>query len=108
MLGFTIHCNNGVTLFRRTRMRIGRLVAAGALTLALAAISLTGSFAAPYDAELKQLHELAKKEGAVVMYGDQSVEVIQKLGEAFKARFPGIDFDFFPRRFTADPPTLRK
>ncbi len=95
MLGLTIHYDNAASLFWRTGLRITRLVAASVLAIGLAAFSFTSSFAAPYDAELKQLYELAKKEGAVVMYGDQSVEVIQKLGEAFKARFPGIDFDFF-------------
>ena len=47
------------------------------------------------DAEIAKLYAAAKKEGEVVLYSDQSVELIQKLGDAFKKKFPGIDFDFF-------------
>jgi iron(III) transport system substrate-binding protein len=51
--------------------------------------------AAPCDQALQARYELEKKEGQVIMYGDQSVELIQALGSAFQKKFPGIGFDFF-------------
>ena len=67
-----------------------------ALSVVAAAIVAASSVAAaPYDAELKQRYEAAKAEGKVVMYSVESIELIQELADAFKARFPGIDFDFF-------------
>ena len=76
--------------------RLTRFALAGAFAVGSAwALAPTGVAAAPYDDALNARHELAKKEGKVVMYGDQSVELIQELGDAFKKRFPGIDFDFF-------------
>ena len=70
------------------------LVATVALAAPLALVASSPS-AATYDSALETLHAAAKKEGKVVMYGDQSVELIQKLGDAFEKRFPGVDFDFF-------------
>ena len=83
-----------------------------ALSVVAAAIVAASSVAAaPYDAELKQRYEAAKAEGKVVMYSVESLELIQELAAAFKARFPGIDFDFFrgdstqiAQRFEAEAP----
>jgi len=47
------------------------------------------------DASLAALYEAAKREGKVVMYADNSVELTQRWAEAFKRRYPGIEFDFF-------------
>ena len=66
-----------------------------AVSKAAAIVAASSVAAAPYDAELKQRYEAAKAEGKVVMYSVESIELIQELADAFKARFPGIDFDFF-------------
>ena len=77
-------------------MNLFRMFGAIATGAAFAAVlALSPVSAAPYDQALEKRHDMAKKEGKVVMYGDQSVELIQRLGDAFKARFPGIEFDFF-------------
>ena len=77
---------------RRGWTRLGGLAA---VVAAVGLVGMVAAQAAPYDDALQARYELAKAEGEVIMYGDQSVELIQALGNAFKKKFPGIDFDFF-------------
>ncbi len=65
---------------------------ASAAVLALG-IAAGGSDADAQD--LSKLYEAAKKEGKVVVYTDLPLEFIQQVGESFKKKYAGIEFDFF-------------
>ena len=47
------------------------------------------------SAGAQALYEAAKKEGKLVLYTDQSVELAQDLLKAFAQKYPGIATDFF-------------
>jgi len=57
----------------------------GAAVLAMAASPSVG----------QPLYDAAKKEGKLVLYTDQSVELAQDLLKAFTSKYPGISTDFF-------------
>ena len=65
---------------------------ASAAVLAMG-IAAGGSDAGAQD--LSKLHEAAKKEGKVTVYTDLPVEFIQQVGETFKKKYAGVEFDFF-------------
>lgn len=71
-----------------TLTRSGQTFAA-ALTLMLVGMS------GPAAADEASLYEAAKKEGELVLYTDQSVELAQQLLGAFAEKYPGISVDFF-------------
>ncbi len=64
---------------------------AGILALALIAISPQGTAAAPANAVTPDLVKNARQEGKVVFYTSVDVAVAEKIAQAFKAKYPGID-----------------
>lgn len=63
------------------------------ISAAALAIGVVGSSANAQD--LSKLYEAAKKEGKVTVYTDLAAEFIQQVGDSFKKKYPGIEFDFF-------------
>jgi iron(III) transport system substrate-binding protein len=71
----------------------------GIVAGAIAVVALMGmpdtGLAQSYEGDLNERYALAKKEGKVVLYTVEAAELVQLLGEAFKKRFPGVDFDYY-------------
>lgn len=66
-----------------------------AVTIVVFAAGSTPVAAQSVDQALAARHEAAKKEGKLTLYGVDTAELLQQLGDAFKKRFPGVAFDFF-------------
>jgi ABC-type Fe3+ transport system substrate-binding protein len=58
----------------------------------VAALGFGGSVATP---ALADTYEMAKKEGQLTIYTEQTVETIQALIDGFNEKYPGIEVDFF-------------
>lgn len=58
------------------------------------AVAAVGLFAVS-GANAQSTYDMAKEEGKLTIYSDQTIETIQALTDGFKAKYPGIDVDFF-------------
>ncbi len=58
------------------------------------AVAAAGIFAVA-GANAQSIYDLAKEEGKLTLYSDQTIETIQALVDGYKAKYPGIDVDFF-------------
>ena len=56
--------------------------------------AIGGLFTAP-AADAQATYEAAKKEGKLVFYSGQPIELLQTLKDDFQSTYPGIDVDFF-------------
>ncbi len=76
--------------FNKSVTALAALAALGAVALGAAPTA-----AQSMDPTLAARHEAAKKEGKVTLYGVDTAELLQQLGDAFKKQFPGVAFDYF-------------
>lgn len=58
------------------------------------AVAAAGIFAVS-GANAQSTYDAAKGEGKLTIYSDQTIETIQVLADGYKAKYPGIDVDFF-------------
>lgn len=58
------------------------------------AVAAAGIFAVS-GASAQNTYDMAKEEGKLTIYTDQTIETIQALADGFKGKYPGIDVDFF-------------
>ena len=71
-----------------------RLISATRPVMAAFAVMAAGLFAVSV-ASAQSTYDRAKEEGKLTVYSDQTIETIQALSDGFKAKYPGIDVDFF-------------
>ncbi len=57
-------------------------------------VAAAGIFAVS-GASAQSTYDMAKEEGKLTIYSDQTIETIQALADGYKAKYPGIDVDFF-------------
>jgi iron(III) transport system substrate-binding protein len=62
---------------------------------AAALFAAVGGLLAVPTANAQATYEAAKKEGKVVFYSGQPIELLQNLKDDFQSTYPGIDVDFF-------------
>jgi iron(III) transport system substrate-binding protein len=62
---------------------------------AAAVLAAVGGLLAVPTANAQATYEAAKKEGKVVFYSGQPIELLQNLKDDFQSTYPGIDVDFF-------------
>ncbi len=93
-----------VTVSRREFLRLGAgataLAATGALPAVLSACNTTRppNPSSPAPADVSQLYEAAKKEGSLIWWTAQySQSAAEKMRDAFKAKFPGIEVQLLRR-----------
>ena len=66
----------------------GRALGAGLAVAAAGVFVISGASA-------QSTYDMAKEEGKLTLYSDQTIETIQALADGYKAKYPGIDVDFF-------------